>query len=341
LSKAPEGGSNSFAGTTPGPPQAVSAAIAGRKDGLRRSAGTAKIVELILARPTNADRMYLVQALRREMGKAKILFRTVEPQATETGKQPAQPLTPAELAEAIRTAVANGAAGLIVEPLEEPAVLDALYEADARGVAVLLLDRSLPARGGKPLHSVGYMPFTEPGRQIVQAALDAAGLLGQLEGHRIILLHDRSTDAYDAERLAALADPLKAAGKSFDVLEFDGSPAQAAAALRTALDIDPKVAIVLADESNGMIAAYQVLSDRKKTNAPEFLFAGFAAYDYRSSTDLLGRAIAFSDRSVESYATKTFQTISRLLDGKPLDERVEVPMPVHKKSTILVPKTRE
>jgi ABC-type sugar transport system substrate-binding protein len=232
-------------------------------------------------------------------------------------------------------------AGLIVEPLEEPPVLDALYEADARGVAVLLLDRSVPARGGKALHSVGYMAFTEPGRQIVQAALEAAGLLRQLEGRRIIVLHDRSDDAYDAERLAALVDPLKAAGKSFDVIEFEGNAAQAAAGLKSALEIDPKVAIVLADDTNGMIAAQQVLLARKNTNAPEFLYGGFVAYDYRTSGELLGRAIAFSDRSVETYATKTFQTISSLLGGKSVDERIEIPMPVHKKPTVFVPKPPE
>jgi ABC-type sugar transport system substrate-binding protein len=342
LSNSPQEVSNPFAGATSSPPKAASPATAGRKDAVRRSVGTATIVELILSRTPNGDRVYLEQALRRDLGKVPIIFRIVEPKAHEpdpkSGEVPS--LTPAQLAEAIRAAVERRVSGLIVEPLEDPAVLDALYDADARGVAVLLLDRSVPARGGKSLHSVGYASFAEPGRQIVQATLDAAKLLRPLEGGRILILHDRSADAYDAERLEALAEPLKAAGKSFDVIEFEGDFAPAASALKTALEAKSQVAIVLADDSNGMFAAYQVLSDRKNTDAPEFLVAGFLAYDYRSPQDLLARAIAFSDRSVETFATKTFQAISGLLSGKPVDERVEVPITVHKKSTLFVPKTR-
>jgi ABC-type sugar transport system substrate-binding protein len=342
LSNPSEVGSNPFAGTMPTPPKAASPANAGRKDAVRRSVGNAKIVELILSRSPNGDRVYLVQALRRDFGKVQIVFRTVEPKAHEPDPKPGQvpSFTPSQLAEAIRAAVERGVAGLIVEPLEDPAVLDALYDADARGLAVLLLDRPVPARGGKSLHSVGYTSFVEPGRQIVQATLDAAKLLRQLEGGRIIVLHGRSADAYDADRLGALAKPLKAAGKSSDVIEFEGDSDLAAVALKTALDANPKVAIVLADDSNGMFAAYQVSSNRKNTDAPEFLFAGFLAYDYRSPHDLLERAIAFSDRSVEAFATKTFQAIYGLLNGKPVDERVEVPITVHKKSTLYVPKTR-
>jgi DNA-binding LacI/PurR family transcriptional regulator len=342
LSHAPEVVSNPFAGRTPSPPEAASPAVAGRKAAVRRSVGTAKIVELILSRAPNGDRVYLEQALRRELGKVQIVFRTVEPKAPEPAPKsgPVPTFRPAQLVEAIRAAVERGVAGLIVEPLEDPAVVDALYDADARGASVLLLDRSVPARGGKALHSVGYAPFAGPGRQIVQATLEAARMLGQSGDGRIIILHDRSADLDDAERREALAEPLKAAGKSFDVIAFEGDPVQAADALRTSLEFDPKVAIVLADDTNGMSAAYQVWSNRKNTDAPEFLFAGFLAYDYRAASELLSRAIAFSDRSVETFATKTFQAISGLLSGKPVDQHIEVPITVHKRSTLFVPKTR-
>src|SRR5579883_315926 len=334
--------SNLFAGTTPSPPKAASLANAGRTDAVRPSLGTAKIVELILSRSPNGDRLYLKQALRRELGKVQIVFRSVEPKAPEGDpiSDRVVSFTPTQLAQAIRTAVERGVSGLIVEPLEEPGVLDALAEADARGVAVLLLDRSVATHDGKLLHSVGYASFAEPGRQIVEATLDAARMLRKPEESRILILHDRSADAYDVERLEALAGPLKAAGKSFDVIEFDRDSTQAAGALKRALAADPKIAIVLADGSNGMYAAYQVLQDRKDTDLPEFLFAGFLAYDLRAPHDLLQRVIAFSDRSVESYATKTFQAMASLLNGKPLDPRVEVPITFHKKTVLFVPKAR-
>src|SRR5262249_7636358 len=76
LSKPPQVDSNPFTFATPPSSRAASPAIAGRKDAAQRLLGTAQIVELILARPPDGDRLYLVQALRRELGKVKVLFRT-------------------------------------------------------------------------------------------------------------------------------------------------------------------------------------------------------------------------------------------------------------------------
>src|SRR5262245_42159356 len=81
LSNAPEVVGNPFGGMTPSPPKAASPAVAVWKDAVRRSVGTAKIVELILSRAPNGDRVYLEQALRRELGKVQIVFRAVEPKA--------------------------------------------------------------------------------------------------------------------------------------------------------------------------------------------------------------------------------------------------------------------
>jgi len=332
-------GTGPFTGAAPAAIKTASPGLAARKDATRRSLGRARIVELILAKAPDSDRLYLAQAQRREMGKAKIVFRTVEPKPLETDPNANRPpsFTPAQLAEAIRKAVEHGASGLIVEPLEDPAVLDALYEADGRGVAVLLLDRPVAPRAGKSLHTIRYASFAEPGRQIVQTTLDAAKLLGRQQGGRILILHNRSADPYATERLKSLVDPVTAAGKSADVIEFEADSGRGVAALQSSLAADPKVAIVLADDDQGMSVCLRVLSELRNASRPEFLVGGYLAYDYRTASDAMGQAVAFADRSVESFATKTFQTMLSLLDGKPVGERVEVPIIVHKKPTIFVP----
>src|SRR5207237_10073951 len=112
-------------------------------------------------------------------------------------------------------------------------------------------------------------------------------------------------------------------GKPFDVIEFEGDSARGITALQSSLAADPKVAIVLADDDQGMTACHRVLSESRKAGRPEFLFGGYLAYDYRTASDLLAQAVAFADRSVESFAPKTFQTIHSLLDGTPVADRVE------------------
>ena len=194
-----------------------------RKAGTRRPSGvgTARIIELLLAHSVDADRYYLVQVLRREAGNAKTAFRLVQP---ESGTS----FSPVVLAKEIRAAVGRGASGLIVEPVEDPAVVDALHEAVDQGLAVLSLDRPVASRGGKSIPCMRYGAFSESGREIVQSVLDAAKLFHRPEPIRIILLHHRSTDPYATERLNSLAQPLKAAGKSFSLIEFDGETDQAA-----------------------------------------------------------------------------------------------------------------
>jgi ABC-type sugar transport system substrate-binding protein len=270
-----------------------------------------------------------------------VVFRPVDTGTPDPSPSRAQTRSPAELAEAIRTAVEHGASGLIVEPEDEPAVVDALYEAQNHGAAVLLLDRPVAARGGQSIPCIRFVSFAEPGRQIVQAVLEAGKLLRRPGGGRIIVLHDRFTDVYGTLPLESLTEPLQAAGKPFERIEFEGDTAAASDALRKTLAADPGVAIVLADDAPGMSAGYRVLSEWKKAEHPEFLVAGYLPYDYRSASEILTQITAFGDRSVESFAVKTAQTILSLLEGKPVGERIEVPIVVHKKQTFFVPMTAD
>src|SRR5262249_22627216 len=120
---------------------------------------------------------------------------------------------------------------------------------------------------------------------------------------------------------------------------FDDDSDAATAALRKSVAADPKVRIVLADEENGMVAANQLRRDQVASDKPEILFGGYLAYDFRSAGDILGHATVIADRSIESFAMKTFQTMRSLLDGKPVSERVEIPIPIHRKRTVFVPVT--
>jgi ABC-type sugar transport system substrate-binding protein len=294
------------------------------------------MVELILAGPPNANRIFLIQTLRREMGKAAIVFRTSEAKPAGPGSDEAQSSAPLQLAKLISAALVRGVLGLIVEPIDHPAVSEALAEAQNRGVKILVLDRAVAGRGGKPIPCVTYVSFSEPGRQIVSAALESARLLYPRGTGRILILHSRSPDPYAVPRLASLSDALKASGRSFETIEFEGDSSQAGAALRQSLAAGPSVEIVLADEEQGMGAAYQVRREWAESH-PEFLFGGYLAYDFRSAGDMLTQATVFADRSIESFAVKASQAMRSLLDGKPVSERIEIPIPIHRRRTVFVP----
>jgi ABC-type sugar transport system substrate-binding protein len=308
---------------------ATSPVPAARKPEGKHQGGAAKIVELILARPADTDREYLAIALRRELGKDRTIFRLTQP---ESGAS----FSPEQLADAIRAAVGRGVAGLVVEPREQPAVVDALHEAVGRGVAVLLLDRAVPARGGRSIPRVEFTGFADVGPRIVQDVLEADRSRKRADPGRIILLHHRSEDPYLEPSLASLLGPCKASGKPTEIIAFEGPSEGATAAVRKSLEADPKLDILLADDTSGTLAAYRIIVESAQTGRRAFLLAGYTSYDTRTP-EMLERAQAFADRSIDAYAMKSAQAIRNLLDGKPVVEVVEVPVTFHRRSKTFVP----
>jgi ABC-type sugar transport system substrate-binding protein len=309
-------------------PAAAPAPAAGKPQA-GRPGSAARAVELILAKPANDDRAYLARALRRELGKALILFRRAEPDSPERS-------SPAALTSAIKSAVDRGVAGLIVEPLDDPAVVDALYDALGRGSVVLLLDRPVPTRDGRTIPRVEYTGIADAGRQIVDDIVEVDRKLKRAHPGRAVVLHHRAEDVYVDRCLASLLDPLRARGQKLEVVAFEGDTNRAIAALRKSLDADPAVDMVLADDNYGMIAAMTLRTEWTGAGRPDFLLAGYSPYDSRNP-EVLNRARSFADRSVEVFALKTFQAIRSLLDGKPVGDVAAVPVTFHRQTTLFVP----
>jgi ABC-type sugar transport system substrate-binding protein len=295
--------------------------------------GGVRIVELILAQRGGSDRLYFDQFLRKELAKSLIPLRLRQP---ETDK----PFTPEDLASAIRAAVGRGAAGLVVEPIEGSVVVDALYDAVDRGVAVLLLDRPVPTRGGKSIPRVEFTGFADVGRQLVAVVLEQDRKQKRAKPGRIVLLHHRSDDPYLEPSFKSLVEPSQAAGKPLEILEFDGDAEQGMAVLRKALEANPKIDILLADDAVGVYAGFRIHIEQTDAGSPAFLLAGYTSYDYRIIT-FLDRFCAFVDRSVESYGTKASQAIRGLMDAQPVGDVVRVPVTLQERSgpTTPAPKT--
>jgi ABC-type sugar transport system substrate-binding protein len=261
------------------------------------------------------------------VGKAKLSFRLVKPEPDESSIS-------GRLIEAIRSAVAGDA--LIVELDDDPAYMESLYDADARGVVILALDRPLPARGNK-LHAwISYESLAGAGQRIVQAVLEGARLFHYSTKDRVVVIENRTPHRYRAERIAALTDALRAAGRSYETVSFERDGDAASQALEKALSTGPRVAIVLAEEDTGLFAAQQKSVVQRDQKRPEFVLGGFLSYDIRTPGDRRN-ITAFGDLSVDEFAVKAFQTVQRLMEAKAIPEKTEVPIHVRNASMILVP----
>jgi ABC-type sugar transport system substrate-binding protein len=285
-----------------------------------------RIVELILAQPPDSDRVLFDQVLRIELAKVLIPLRL-------TQLDPNKRSSSEDLAGAIRAAVGRGVTGLVVEPSEEAIVIDALYDAVDRGVAVVLLDRPVRARGGKSIPHVEYTDFADVGRQIVRVVLEADRKFRSDQPGRIVFLHHRSNDPYLERSFESLLRPCKAAGKPLELLEFDGDAEHGMAVLQKAMQADPKIDILLADDAVGVYVGFRIHIDWTQSGHRQFVLAGYTSNDYRVVT-FLERIYAIGDRSVGSYASKASHAIRSLMEGKRVEDLVEVPVKFNQLATI-------
>jgi ABC-type sugar transport system substrate-binding protein len=246
-------------------------------------------------------------------------FRVVKP-------DPKEPRFADRLHEVIGAALAGDA--LIVEVDDDATFIESLYEASARGVVILSIDRPIPPRGGKAYPWITYEPFADAGRQIVDAVLRAARGSRLAPDDRILLLENRTPHRHGAERLASLADALKDASRSYEIVSFERDDDGARRSLQKALSAGPRVAIIVAEEDVGVFAAQATLADRLDHHQPGFVVGGYRAYDLRSA-DNLHHITVFGNPSVDTFGVKAFQTLGRLLEGKAGPEKTEVLISVH------------
>ncbi len=293
------------------------AAAAGTKTPATRTVVRARLVELILARPASLDRSYLEQFLRRETGIKKCAFR-VYPQDN-------QPVSPVQLASEIRTAANRSTGALILEPVDVPEVREALREAESRGLGVVLLDSPLPATSpGKPNPVVTFKGFAEAAKQLVETVADDGRVLRLPADGTTLVIENRDKDFYSRDRLESITSALKAAGRAYDIVSFDGKQKGATEVVLEYLKTHPKLTVILADHDFGVAGAFDAQEQWKKTSKNMFAIGGYFACDARLTQSVKDHVQGLVDRNVEGYARKALQVALDLMEGKPVPERALV-----------------
>ncbi len=299
------------------PPATTSPAAAAGAKPLATPAVRARLVELILARPASLDRSYLEQFLRRETGIKKCAFR-VYPQDN-------QPVSPVQLASEIRTAANRSTGALILEPVDVPEVREALREAESRGLGVVLLDSPLPATSpGKPNPVVTFKGFAEAAKQLVETVADDGRVLRLPADGTTLVIENRDKDFYSRDRLESITSALKAAGRAYDIVSFDGKQKGATEVVLEYLKTHPKLTVILADHDFGVAGAFDAQEQWKKTSKNMFAIGGYFACDARLTQSVKDHVQGLVDRNVEGYARKALQVALDLMEGQPVPERALV-----------------
>ena len=249
-------------------------------------------------------------------------------------------MSAASLAQAIRAAIARGAGALIVEPIDAPEVRQALGEAEAKGLAIVILDVAIPSSSpGKSYPRLTFKGFTEGGRKLVEAAIEEAKLLGFPADGTILVVRNTHKDAYSDRRFDSLTGALKAAGKKFEVVS--SRPRTTSRRIVSSfLGSHPDTIAILYDEDYGLAAAHDARRKWIEAGHREIVVAGYTACDMRLDILVKGKSAALVDRNVEGYTRKALQLALDQIDGKPVPEVLEVEMPFLRNRRAYYPATR-
>ena len=207
------------------------------------------------------------QRAQRQASLDKAIFRTMGPGPGES--RAVQP-------DLVRKAVADGASALIVYPGDAPDLAPALADAEAKGVPVVLLGRSIPApAGSKPFTLVDFAPFDESARKIVETTIEDAKKHGRTGGLTALLLVEKGADPTSARRVAALKAAADSGGFARVLTAtFDPSKEEAAKlAVVEAVKANPDLAVVLADDSEALIGASKARKEFQ--GKPAFFVGGY------------------------------------------------------------------
>jgi len=238
------------------------------------SVGT-KATLLILVVPNLPTKDLEVWAMRaqHEANDKRAIFRIMGPSPTETA---------ADQPTAVRRALAEKPSALLVYPGDSPELPKALAEAEAKGVPVVLIDKSIPApEGSKPFTVVGPAPYEESAKKIVATTIEDLKKASQPINGTAIVLADKVVDRTSGERVAALKAAAETAKfRQVVTVPFDSTDQNAAKkAVLAAVKAYPDISVVLTDDGEGMYGAAVARGDSK--GKPIFFVGGYT--DYRSS----------------------------------------------------------
>ena len=251
---------------------------------------------------------------QREANGRQAIFRVMGPSPDQpSSKQP----------DVVRKAVADGATALIVVPGDSPGLGKALAEAEAKGVPVVLLARSIAApAGSKPFSVVEHGDFDDSARKIVATTLEDARKVGRPADGTALVTVDQATDASSTRRVAALKSAAEAAGfRKVVMVPFDRSKDDAPkTAILEAVKANPDVSVVLADDSESTMWAAEARMALQAN--PTFFVGGYMDYGASKNYTPPTKESCYVDGKFADLGALAVKTALGRLRGEPAEEHV-------------------
>lgn len=228
-------------------------------------------------------------------------------------------------AELVRESARRGASALIVVPEDVETLAPALAEVRDKGTPILLMVRPVPVPG-KPIPVVKTPPFEESAKALVAAALKTPGMTSFPEDRQAVILVNSRKNEFTDERVAALKKALADAKfPLLETVEFGVGvnrplAAEAQKALEPLLEKNPKLALVLADEDQGLSGSVVARNHLEK----DFILVGFAANSKTSNLVQVHESPAIADENIVGLARQAVHSVMKMVKGEKVDDTILV-----------------
>ena len=169
-----------------------------------------------------------------------------------------------------------------------------------------------------------FKGFAEAAKQLIETVVEDARVMRLPADGTSLVIENRDKDFYSRDRLESITSGLKAAGRSYDIVSFEGEQKGATDVVLEYLGTHPRLTIILADHDFGVAGAFDAREQWKKTNQNTFAIAGYFACDGRLTDQVKHHVQGLVDRNVEGYARMAPQTALDLMEGKPAPDRTLV-----------------
>jgi ABC-type sugar transport system substrate-binding protein len=276
-----------------------------------------RTVEICLPDEPTTDREFLEQEFRTQAGLGHVFFQIKKVSA----KSAAQ-------AEWVRGAKARGASALIVEPLGGEDLAQALEQVREEGIPVVLIGQPVNA-GAKPFTLVTHPSFTQPARELMQAATEDVKAAKLPDHGGAVILTNSFKDPQSEERLAELTAALKGANVPLlDTVTFHAGGDAAKKAAAEALKAHPQLNILLAEEDQGFIGASLAKDELKDSR--NVILCGTLASSKDLNISAVTQSAAYVDRNTKRVGRLAFKAALDLVEGKSVPNPIMVDYEVHR-----------
>jgi ABC-type sugar transport system substrate-binding protein len=239
---------------------------------------------------------------------------------------------PERQAELVRQAAADGCSALIVLPAD-PAALVATVSEVRKQVPVVVLDQAIPnGDGDGPNILVSFEDEVASAKKLVAAAIADAKEAGYPPDGPAIVLAQDFPDGRAKLRQKAIEDALKEKGvRVLPALKFVGFKDDSAKALKVALEVYGKIAMVFCDDDFALRGATEVrhLMDHKQ---PRFAVAGFVTDGELVELSRYNIVAGLVDRRIHDPMRTAFATALKLARGESVATDIRTPTPFFHKT---------